>query len=1415
VSINDKAAAPFDAYLHSPGDVAGFDANQVIRTDPVPGASNVEPNYFPFIEFARPDLPWMLTPSTPHPDTASDPRLGLLAWLVLVVIPKDSATIVAPSASNSSTNGSVLLALETTPEQLPDLSESWLWAHAQVLTTGAAAETIDGIIATEPHRALSRLIAPRRLLANTAYVACVVPAFDAGRDAGTGRTPSSPTLGWAWQANEQTVTLPIYYKWEFSTGDEGGDFASLAKLLTPYDSSTAGIRRLDVGEAAGEIGLHGPGAGDNPWLLNLEGVLVGANVAIGQWDVSVPEDTFRKALAAKLDGKPDDLPPPTYGSSQAEFIGPRPTGNEPTPLSGFDTTTKQWFHGSLANGDGAVWLRTLNLDPRYRVMAALGTEVVQQYQEALMASAWEQAGELRKVSELLARGQLAREANGFIYRKRIGPNSADAPLADDRLMQITTAIHSQVSAPAGMESGGSIAGAVAENASLQSALSTSFRRLTRPSGPLAKRISTVPLPSSVLPIASGTAVVTPPLQPVTGQVSIDRLSANEVSLSKIDPALVQTRVFPWEPTPATVAGLAKPKNAAVTAAAPVVPTVPYGFMADLLVTTAGFPTVIAEEASWVGSVLDFNGVPQLGWGPPRAEAVRNVTTLLPPAGYGIALTYVDFAGRNGLITFTTEVAPLGQLDPIGDSIPWQLTYGFYNWFPGYLLDGNLSKSGWGSLGSPPYDYILGPSVDSLSVAATDLTGNGNIDLIFVWSTGTWTITNPDYGFDFYSTYLKVGRGLDASGNITGGWTGSQLIGSAYGTLSITAMGRQVCIWDGSVFRVVTLGLDPTGSDTGDTGKVLSSQVSAAFAAQLPPDLMSGAIASAAFGVAGMDVIFCFNAVSNGQVRIEYRLLFDVKGDGSIGGLGDVMSLPIPTSGGMQLQLGVMTSASAALRTQKTQDFRTAATATQTRQQRILALAAPPPPPPPVPLASLAQQLRSAIDPNVTVPASVLGRLQPQKINTTTPVSDVLQPAQSGPYFPQAMYETLRDLYPDRILPGNSAMPDNRITLVEANTKAIEAFLIGLNAYMAHSLLWHRFPGSLQATYFDRFWDARDATGFPLSDITPINGWILDSDLGNHAPGYTGNTHSNTTVDGLSANVLLAGWQPGMKIADAEGDIPRGTTIASIAAGGLSLTLSQPATGSHVGNKLTVAVGNPLVLLARGELLRRVPHVTIFAVPVRVVNGTRTLDVGQRRDPVFTGRLNPDIAFFGFNLTADEARGDGNTAGWYIVFQEHPTAPRFGPNEPGHSGNTHSNTTVDSLSANVLLAGWQPGMAITDADGDIPPGTTIVSVAADGLSLTLSQAATGSHAGDRLIIFGSKPAQWRDLNWSQLVASPVEYEALTYISCSKSPLAGISLTDDGTARQHQFGFSAAHMAHIMFRPAVQVAIHASLLLPSAS
>jgi hypothetical protein len=46
------------AVLRGPGDIIGFHDHLIARTEPVSGATDFEPNYFPFIEFKDPDFSW-------------------------------------------------------------------------------------------------------------------------------------------------------------------------------------------------------------------------------------------------------------------------------------------------------------------------------------------------------------------------------------------------------------------------------------------------------------------------------------------------------------------------------------------------------------------------------------------------------------------------------------------------------------------------------------------------------------------------------------------------------------------------------------------------------------------------------------------------------------------------------------------------------------------------------------------------------------------------------------------------------------------------------------------------------------------------------------------------------------------------------------------------------------------------------------------------------------------------------------------------------------------------------------------------------------------------------------------------------------------------------------------------------------
>jgi hypothetical protein len=108
----------------------------------------------------------------------------------------------------------------------------------------------------------------------------------------------------------------------------------------------------------------------------------------------------------------------------------------------------------------------------------------------------------------------------------------------------------------------------------------------------------------------------------------------------------------------------------------------------------------------------------------------------------------------------------------------------------------------------------------------------------------------------------------------------------------------------------------------------------------------------------------------------------------------------------------------------------------------------------------------------------------------------------------------------------------------------------------------------------------------------------------------------------------------------------------------------------LGTTAVGAGGDKLVLLIRGELLRRYPGTVIYAVKA-VLNGNKrelSLNPDDEAHPIFRGSLDPDVNFIGFDLTpADVVAGEG----WFFVFQQQPTETRFGldddPFGEGESG----------------------------------------------------------------------------------------------------------------------------------------------------
>jgi hypothetical protein len=93
----------------------------------------------------------------------------------------------------------------------------------------------------------------------------------------------------------------------------------------------------------------------------------------------------------------------------------------------------------------------------------------------------------------------------------------------------------------------------------------------------------------------------------------------------------------------------------------------------------------------------------------------------------------------------------------------------------------------------------------------------------------------------------------------------------------------------------------------------------------------------------------------------------------------------------------------------------------------------------------------------------------------------------APQFRQPMYEPLRDLSQQLLLPGLDAVLPNSVIGLQTNRRFVEAYLVGLNVEMGRELLWRGFPTDQRGTCFDRFWDTR-GTATPRPDITPLHGW---------------------------------------------------------------------------------------------------------------------------------------------------------------------------------------------------------------------------------------------------------------------------------------------------------------------------------------
>jgi hypothetical protein len=316
------------------------------------------------------------------------------------------------------------------------------------------------------------------------------------------------------------------------------------------------------------------------------------------------------------------------------------------------------------------------------------------------------------------------------------------------------------------------------------------------------------------------------------------------------------------------------------------------------------------------------------------------------------------------------------------------------------------------------------------------------------------------------------------------------------------------------------------------------------------------------------------------------------------------------------------------------------------------------------------KIKNALGPATAFPKRILGTI----VVGNKPL-DAIVPVMAFPDIKQPMYEPLRNISAELLIPNLGLIPQNTISLLETNQPFIEAYMVGLNHEFARELLWREYPTDQRGSYFRQFWDVSrfiDTKGLPeeklaeaLKDITSIHTWPVDSKLGEHE----NREHDNLNTDRKPAR---------------------------------------------------------LVLVIRGDLLKKYPNTVIFAQkavwatdkPQLVVDksGGEGLNDLNILYPAFSAEVNPDLTFLGFNFSTEDAKGEvqsetqaekdrlGNNTnlGWFFILQEVVGGPSFGldvrgsANPPqvenwddltwGHLGTDIKCIDVDKLPENTSVPG---------------------------------------------------------------------------------------------------------------------------------
>ncbi|HXU81446.1 MAG TPA: hypothetical protein VN914_08610 [Polyangia bacterium] len=462
LEFNSSENAATKLTLVGPGDIVGLDPRTVIRTFPRADVNDADVGFFAMIEFDQPDLPWRYTPARAVGNAAQSTD-KLRPWFNLIVL--EEGTELTEDRIKPSGADRKLPQITVQQKFLPNLSESWAFAHTQI--KGAPpSDGFKGSDLTAPGAALARVMAPRSLKIQTAYRALLVPTFERGRMIGTGVAPGNTDalkLAWGEAGPDDDVDLPVYYQWRFQTGTTG-TFKDLALALKPKKNldETIGTRKLDVSDP----GLRLTSPVDPPTdPLKMGGAL--QSLAAKNLPAPTFTDGWKNGLAAFIsDPKLPD------GADFRKVVAP--------PMYG------RWYakDDKLNQASNPPWFYQLNVDPRHRVGAALGTEVIQRDQEALMESAWEQAKSLVLINEQRAWWQVGRAVWKTLILRHIGKGLVE------NVLGMTSFLHPRVRV--GTKT---VFAKVRESALGAAMFEPSWRRFTSAQGTIGRKLGLHRLPT--------------------------------------------------------------------------------------------------------------------------------------------------------------------------------------------------------------------------------------------------------------------------------------------------------------------------------------------------------------------------------------------------------------------------------------------------------------------------------------------------------------------------------------------------------------------------------------------------------------------------------------------------------------------------------------------------------------------------------------------------------------------------------------------------------------------------------------------------------------------------------------------------------------------------------------------------------